>query len=1052
MQVSDTAEPVGESTGAGSAHEHQRDEVRGSSFGLDDAFVGGELRGHADELEGHEASGSGVHHSAVEDVRVDVGEVGALRECDQVLGVGSGTETKSVGESDGSEMGTVLNSTSGACDSSELSQGSVLPHACYSNLAGVPKSEFAPKSSASESGVEHTRADADDFASRQSRAAGGRQGRWVLRRRVVAGRDSGFTGDCVISRYVAAAAPRRGCHRGQEAYRRHRRDQGQRRRRRARTPLEDGRTAAAASPLPVAELTASDHVSREVPGLEDALANLPSGRVGAAARECVKSSRLGFCFIRWRPSWRSEPATPISALQEGRVLIYDARAAVVPALCQYRWLASEIAWTTGQDRERARFSAFLSFADFVAESRSEGSSFFSIGVSLHEATRVLELDEVWWHAVDRQRTWGAWSLTSHHDGCIASNASSRPRESPGSSVCELPGASYALPQVLDACKGARDAATGFATCGCSQVFGDDPPVGSVAPDGSVCVECSAPDLSASKSESAFASSEQFEAARVILAAWHAYKARAAAGDLKRAAEHFGWDDRRTRKVGDLVAHVRFLQHVLRAWGAGPRRGLGRVWRRRLHRCKGGQNLASEGEFVEQQQRAERMLLWYEQYVAIVRRARSGVTPMVLSTFCGGGGSSEGVKRSGGCSVGVDSEDQPDYKRRFGEQTFVQGDATSWALISSLCKRFDFVGIMGSPPCKWYSRARGSQPTKAPALIPLTRDVSRMFFDYWAIENVMGAAKHMSDSSAELFGQAFGCRVDRARKIEASFNVWIDDSVRRAGLKLRERTCLGERRRWRRLDEFGRPEGPCCKGNIFAVQGTAPWKCTAAECAEAMGIDRDHMTYERLGQALPPSYTRLVWAQMCMAYAHDRWGVPVISFDEKEADPAWANRTMARWLRGAGDARVDSGVSIEGALASGGAPMAEQSTPGEMSAAAPSAAPCSEEAAFREVFYSHVGGFDQQVASSQAAWLHKLGRCRDITEAQLDEEHLLGRNTFIRLSSQAAKRVAARVAAIVAPAGAGTRVSVQVAAKHEHWLRRLGSTCLSRTRKWATRET
>jgi len=69
----------------------------------------------------------------------------------------------------------------------------------------------------------------------------------------------------------------------------------------------------------------------------------------------------------------------------------------------------------------------------------------------------------------------------------------------------------------------------------------------------------------------------------------------------------------------------------------------------------------------------------------------------------------------------------------------------------------------------------------PKLIPITRDLLRTFFRQWALENVMGAAKEMSPSSTELYGQAFGLKVDRARKIEASFEVRIDEAVAAPGV-------------------------------------------------------------------------------------------------------------------------------------------------------------------------------------------------------------------------------------------------------------------------------
>ena len=135
-------------------------------------------------------------------------------------------------------------------------------------------------------------------------------------------------------------------------------------------------------------------------------------------------------------------------------------------------------------------------------------------------------------------------------------------------------------------------------------------------------------------------------------------------------------------------------------------------------------------------------------------------------------------------------------------------------------------------------------------------------------------------------------------------VHVDEYLRLPGEQLRERCCLGARRRWRRLDAFGRPESrPCCPGNLFAVQGSAPWRCTAArECAAAMGVDVGHMEYERLAQAIPPAYSQLVFSQMCMRIAEARFGAPAITYDEMVARPAQARRRrlMAHWLRGAGD--------------------------------------------------------------------------------------------------------------------------------------------------------
>ena len=227
-----------------------------------------------------------------------------------------------------------------------------------------------------------------------------------------------------------------------------------------------------------------------------------------------------------------------------------------------------------------------------------------------------------------------------------------------------------------------------------------------------------------------------------------------------------WSGARARRLGALPAHVRFLQYVFRrsrelrpgCWRRGGMRGLMCALRlTRSYRCGGGANLATDAEFDEQRERAERVLDWYRQYVQLLRRLMSGTVPSVVDDFCGGGGASEGVRRGGGVAHGIDSEVQAEFIRRFGVESFSQGDGVSWSVVANVLRRARAVGGMASPPCKFYSTARVRGEARAPPLIEQTRDMLAALFEFWVIENVLGARSHLALHAVELRGAWFGRR-------------------------------------------------------------------------------------------------------------------------------------------------------------------------------------------------------------------------------------------------------------------------------------------------------
>ena len=96
---------------------------------------------------------------------------------------------------------------------------------------------------------------------------------------------------------------------------------------------------------------------------------------------------------------------------------------------------------------------------------------------------------------------------------------------------------------------------------------------------------------------------------------------------------------------------------------------------------------------------------------------------------------------------------------------------------------------------------------------------------YAIENVTGAREEMENARV-VHGTYLGLHVDRPRLMETNFELHVDQALRAGSAPLRKGVCSGFRRRWRRLDPFGRPEmRDCCQGNLWCVQGDRPLRCT-----------------------------------------------------------------------------------------------------------------------------------------------------------------------------------------------------------------------------------
>ena len=483
--------------------------------------------------------------------------------------------------------------------------------------------------------------------------------------------------------------------------------------------------------------------------------------------------------------------------------------------------------------------------------------------------------------------------------------------------------------------------------------------------------------------------------------------------------------------GMIAAHARFLQHAFRrsrlvradCWSRGGMRRL--CWWRpvTVFACKGGRMLHGEEAFRQQRKRASEVLRWYSKYTALLRRVESGRTPVALVTFCKQGGVVEGIRRANGAAHGQDLHTQPRYVARYGSETFTQGDSTSPHEMRAIRQKVRSFFTMASPPCKAYSTSlQRGKPSEDP-MIEETRSALEEIGGLYTIENVVGAKPSMSQGSVTLRGSMFGEHVDRPRLFESNWALHVDRALSEGGSELRRGCCLGYRRRWRRIDPFGRPEmRDCClTPNLWSVQGDKPLRCSVCECADSMSIDHDHMDYDGLSQAIPPSYAQLIFGQACMRQLEAKYGVKAITFDEMLERPAESVRYLDHWRRGAGGEDAQQGVElvetseVERGVSPPAAPEAESSgetvreprslptyqplfTDGSEDAALPASEATVAEAELRELWYSWAGDYSTIVGSALAH--RQLGQLREVRylgRARLDG--LQGVNSLVMVSRE-----------------------------------------------------
>jgi hypothetical protein len=217
-----------------------------------------------------------------------------------------------------------------------------------------------------------------------------------------------------------------------------------------------------------------------------------------------------------------------------------------------------------------------------------------------------------------------------------------------------------------------------------------------------------------------------------------------------------------------------------------------------------------------------------------------VKPRLLDLFCGAGGAGMGYHRAGFEVVGVDIKPQPHYPFEF-----IQADAMTYPLDG-------FDAIHASPPCQWYSDGTRAGKIGAQPLIEPTRARLAARGGAWVIENVHGAAEHMS-AGLMLCGSMFDLPVTRHRLFESPTYLWgpgQHDCRRMDLIRLGHPVpeAWASRRKGSYIDRAysvtGHSRGRGCIEFWQRLMGM-PWAVTAHELTEA----------------IPPAYTEWIGTQL-----------------------------------------------------------------------------------------------------------------------------------------------------------------------------------------------
>jgi DNA (cytosine-5)-methyltransferase 1 len=228
-------------------------------------------------------------------------------------------------------------------------------------------------------------------------------------------------------------------------------------------------------------------------------------------------------------------------------------------------------------------------------------------------------------------------------------------------------------------------------------------------------------------------------------------------------------------------------------------------------------------------------------------------PRLLDLFCGEGGAGAGYLAAGFNVTGVDHEKA---RGRHYPGEFIHADALAYVEEHG----HEYDAIHASPPCQAYSITRHSHKVEHPALLDPTREALTTLGIPYVIENVPGAPL---DHPITLCGAYFdrtaldhdGTRLVLRRHRLFESNVWIWPTPC---------YCIAYRiRGFKVAGSYGGGSQTRAKAKVRRG-GYTPGKDTRADL---LGVEFP-MTWQGLADAIPPSYTKHIGADLLAALGQD----------------------------------------------------------------------------------------------------------------------------------------------------------------------------------------